>query len=150
MVLQLLHLQYSKTALHCKSNALKSPRQIIKRKQISTSELYTDLCNYSLFYYVDKLVPHLEWENNSYLRVMLFVQFLVDAGKKLIRTINRRPLLAVAESSGVIRSPSELSGVGVIRSRLESIKVNPKRSWSESTGTVRCNVIVIRHFISLW
>ena len=42
---------------------------------------------------------------------------------------------------------SELSGV--VWSHPESSGVVRNRSWSESTGAVRSNMLVIRHFISL-
>ena len=54
-----------------------------------------------------------------------------------------------AESSGVVQSRAESSGVGVVRSRQESELFGVVQSRSESTGAVRSNVLVIRHFVSL-
>ena len=64
--------------------------------------------------------------------------------------INATAQLTVTDVNvGVVRSRSESTGVRVIRSRPESIGDDRNRSWLESTGTARCNVLMVRHFISL-
>ena len=52
-------------------------------------------------------------------------------------------------SSAQSRSRSESLGVGINWSPLQSVGVNRKWSWSKPTGAVRCNWVLIRHFISL-
>ena len=71
---------------------------------------------------------------------------------KSLRVIRNRIDRSRPESCGVARSRLVLESFGVARSRpeSESFRVGRSRSRLQLTGAVRCNVLVIRHFVSLF